>query len=60
MVVISSTLSVGPISQTLGPDGRPLGEPGSALQKSFARFAADLAWWTEAAGSQRARTPPPY
>jgi hypothetical protein len=60
MVVISSTLTVGPISQTLGASGEPLGEAGQALQKAFPRFADDLAWWTEAARSQRARKPPPY
>src|ERR1700719_4675084 len=33
MVVISSTLSVGPISQTLSADGQPLGESGRALEQ---------------------------
>ena len=60
MVVISSTLAVGPIAQTLGADGQPTGSGGEALQKAFPRFADDLAWWTEAARSQRARKPPPY
>jgi NAD(P)H-dependent FMN reductase len=60
MVVVSSTLAVGPISQTLGPDGEPIGEPGRALKKAFPRFADDLAWWTEAAKNQRNRKPPPY
>jgi NAD(P)H-dependent FMN reductase len=60
MVVISSTLTVGPIAATLDEAGAPIGEPGAALEKAFPRFADDLAWWTEAAKSQRARRPPPY
>ena len=60
MVVISSTLAVGPIAQTLDVDGRPTGAAGESLQRAFARFADDLAWWTEAAREQHARKPPPY
>jgi NAD(P)H-dependent FMN reductase len=60
MVVISSTLAVGPIAHTLSASGEPLGEAGQALQKAFPRFADDLAWWTEAARNQRARKAPPY
>jgi NAD(P)H-dependent FMN reductase len=60
MVVISSTLSVGPISQTLDPQGQPIGDAGGYLQKSFPRFADDLTWWMEAAKAQRALKPPPY
>jgi NAD(P)H-dependent FMN reductase len=60
MVVISSTLAVGPIAHTLSTSGEPIGEDGQALQKAFPRFADDLAWWTEAARSQRARKAPPY
>jgi len=60
MVVISSTLAVGPITHTLSADAVPIGEPGLALERAFPRFADDLAWWTEAARSQRARRPPPY
>jgi NAD(P)H-dependent FMN reductase len=60
MVVISSTLTVGPIAQTLDEAGEPIGEPGAALEHAFARFADDLAWWTEAAKTQRARRAPPY
>ncbi len=60
MVVISSTLAVGTISQTLDPAGKPIGTGGEALQRAFPRFADDLAWWTEAARAQRARKPPPY
>src|SRR5712672_355824 len=60
MVVISSTLAVGPISHTLSAGGEPIGEVGQGLEKAFSRFADDLAWWTEAARSQRARKAPPY
>ena len=60
MVVISSTLTVGPISQTLSATGEPIGEAGQQLQRAFSRFADDLAWWTEAAKNQRARKAPPY
>jgi NAD(P)H-dependent FMN reductase len=60
MVVISSTIAVGPISQTLSADGKPLGEGGKALEQVFPRFADDLDWWIEAAKLQRARKPPPY
>jgi NAD(P)H-dependent FMN reductase len=60
MVVISSTIAAGPISQTLSPDGKPIGEGGKALAQAFPRFADDLAWWIEAAKLQRARKAPPY
>ena len=60
MVVISSTLAVGPISQTLSADGQPLGEGGNALAQAFPRFADDLLWWMEAAKAQRERKTPPY
>jgi NAD(P)H-dependent FMN reductase len=60
MVVISSTLTVGPIGETLDADGHPLGAGGAALTRAFARFADDLAWWTQAAKAQRARSAPPY
>jgi NAD(P)H-dependent FMN reductase len=60
MVVISSTLTVGPIAQALAADGRPIGEAGKLLDHAFPRFADDLAWWTEAAKAQRTRKAPPY
>ena len=60
MVVISSTIAVGPIAQTLSADGKPTGEAGKALAQAFPRFADDLAWWIEAAKTQRARKKPPY
>jgi len=60
MVVISSTITVGPIGQTLDQHAIPQGDAGAALTKSFGRFADDLAWWTEAAKTQRAKQQPPY
>ena len=60
MVVVSSTLSVGPIAQTLSENGEPIGEAGKALAHAFPRFADDLAWWMEAAKAQRAKKQPPY
>ncbi|MBW4022330.1 MAG: NAD(P)H-dependent oxidoreductase [Proteobacteria bacterium] len=60
MVVISSTLTVGPITETLDPTGQPTGPAGQALDRSFGRFAEDLSWWTEAAKAQRERRKPPY
>jgi NAD(P)H-dependent FMN reductase len=60
MAVISSTLTVGPIADTLDADGKPIEPAGKLLDAAFPRFADDLAWWTEAAKAQHARTPPPY
>jgi NAD(P)H-dependent FMN reductase len=60
MVVISSTLTIGMIAQTLDAEGRPLGDAGKVQEQAFARFADDLSWWTEAAKAQRARQKPPY
>ena len=60
LIVISSTLAVGPIAQVLDAEGKPLGEAGQSLDRDFINFADDLAWWTEATKIQRARKPPPY
>jgi NAD(P)H-dependent FMN reductase len=60
MVVISSTIAVATIAQSLSAEGKPLGEGGKALEHSFPRFADDLDWCIEAAKSQRARKAPPY
>jgi hypothetical protein len=59
-VVISSSIAVGPIAQTLSEDGKPTGEGGKALGHAFPRFADDLVWWMEAARAQRERKKPPY
>jgi len=60
IVMVSSTIAVGPIAQTLAADGAPMGAGGETLERAFPRFADDLAWWMEAAKAQRARKPPPY
>jgi hypothetical protein len=60
MVVISSTLTVGPIGEALSEAGEPTGPGGDALAEAFPRFADDLAWWTEAAKTQRTAKKPPY
>ena len=60
MVVVSSTIAVGPIAQTLDAAAQPTGSAGDALKRSFVRFADDLAWWTDAAREQKQRRAPPY
>ncbi|GGH03769.1 FMN reductase [Glycocaulis albus] len=60
MVVISSSLAVGGIRHALDDDAKPTCEGGAALEKAFPRFAADLAWWTEAAQAQRLKSGTPY
>jgi len=60
MVVVSSTIAVGPIAQTVSAEGEPIGESGQALDRAFPRFADDLMWWVEAATAQRQRKQPPY
>jgi NAD(P)H-dependent FMN reductase len=60
MVVVSSRIAVGPIAQSLSPQGNPIGEGGKAVQAAFPRFADELTWWVEAAKVQRARKQPPY
>jgi len=60
MVVVSSTIAVGPIAQALAADGTPIGKSGESLERAFPRFADDLMWWVEAAKTQRQRRPPPY
>ena len=60
MVVISTTIAVGPIAQALSSDSKAFGEGGKALERAFPRFADDLAWWMEAAKAQRGRKTPPY
>ena len=60
MVVVSSTIAVGSIGHTFDAEGAPTGDGGSALTRAFPRFADDLAWWSEAARTQRERIAPPY
>jgi NAD(P)H-dependent FMN reductase len=60
MVVVSSTIAVGSVGQTLSADGGTTGDGGQALEQAFPRFADDLMWWVEAANAQRQRKSPPY
>jgi len=60
MVVVSSTIAVGPIAQALSVEGKATGEGGKALERSFPRFADDLTWWMEAASAQGKRRKPPF
>jgi NAD(P)H-dependent FMN reductase len=60
MIVISSSISVGQITEALDEQGNPIGDSGKYLDKSFPRFADDLVWWMEAAAAQRDRATPPY
>jgi NAD(P)H-dependent FMN reductase len=60
MVVVSSTIAVGPIGLALSAEGNPTGESGKALESAFPRFADDLMWWIEAAMMQRQRKQPPF
>jgi NAD(P)H-dependent FMN reductase len=60
MIVISSTIAVGPIGETLSAEGQPIGPGGVALERTFSRFADDLIWWIEATKAQRQRRAPPY
>jgi NAD(P)H-dependent FMN reductase len=60
MIVISSTVAVGPIADTFDADGKPIGHVGAVVQKTFHRVADDLAWWTSAARNQRQLQAPPY
>jgi NAD(P)H-dependent FMN reductase len=60
IVVVSSTVAVGPIAETLDAQGAPVGEAGRLTQKAFHRVADDLAWWTSAARNERLQKAPPY
>jgi NAD(P)H-dependent FMN reductase len=60
MIVISSTIAVGPVGETLSAEGEPTGVAGAAVEGTFPRFADDLLWWIEAASEQRKRKAPPY
>jgi NAD(P)H-dependent FMN reductase len=60
MIVVSSTVAVGPIAQTFDAEGAPIGDAGRLTKGAFARVADDLAWWASAAREQRLRQAPPY
>src|SRR5258707_6402101 len=60
MVVVSSTLAIGPIAQTLSEDGEAIGDAGKALARAVPMFADDILGWSGAAHGQRGRKEPPY
>jgi len=60
MIVVSSSITIGPVTEALDEAGAPIGESGKYLEKAFPRFADDLVWWIEAATAQRLRVAPPY
>jgi NAD(P)H-dependent FMN reductase len=60
MVVISSSLAIGPITEALDEEGNPIGASGEYLDRHFPRFVDDLTWWMDAAAAQRLRSKPPY
>ena len=60
LIVVSSSLAVGPIDEALDPRGEPIGSGGALLERAFPRFAEDLGWWAAAAKAQRAVRRPPY
>src|SRR6201995_2920953 len=45
MIVISSTIAVGPIGESLSAENEPIGHGGAAVERAFPRFADDLLWW---------------
>jgi NAD(P)H-dependent FMN reductase len=60
MNVVSSTLAVGPIQDTLNEQGEPTGGGGPSLERAMPHFVDDLIWWADAAKAQRAVRAPPY
>jgi NAD(P)H-dependent FMN reductase len=60
MVVVSSSIAIGPITEALDEEGNPIGASGEYLDHRFPRFVDDLTWWMEAAAAQRQRSKPPY
>jgi NAD(P)H-dependent FMN reductase len=60
MPAVSSTFPVPRIQQAFDEDGEPRDEFREILERNFRKFAADLAWWAEAAKAQRANGKTPY
>jgi len=60
MIVVSSSITLGPITEALDEAGEPIGTSGKYLESAFPRFADDLRWWMEASAAQRLRSTPPY
>jgi NAD(P)H-dependent FMN reductase len=59
MVVVSSSIAIGPITDALDENGKPTAS-GAYLEKAVVRFTDDLIWWIEAASAQRLKKVPPY
>lgn len=60
MSSVPSYFPVPRIRAALDESGEPQGDAAPYMEKSFAKFAADLVWWAEAAKAQRAKGAPPY
>jgi NAD(P)H-dependent FMN reductase len=60
MIVVSSSITIGPITEALDEEGNPIGASGDYLDHRFPRFVDDLTWWMEAASAQRLRSKPPF
>ena len=60
MVVVSSSISIGPITEALDENGNPIAESGRYLENAFPRLVDDLVWWMEASAAQRRHSDPPY
>jgi NAD(P)H-dependent FMN reductase len=60
MIVVSSSIAVGPIAEALDEQGTPTGKSGAYLESAFPKLTDDLVWWMEAAKAQRLRAEPPY
>ena len=60
MIVVSSSITIGAITDALDEEGRPTGASGAYLERVTPRFIEDLVWWIEATAAQRKRATPPY
>lgn len=60
MVVTSTIMTVGPISEAFDAQGEPSASMRPFLEKNFRQFAHDLHWWAEAGARQRQQVKPPY
>jgi len=57
MVVVSSTVAVGPTGRSLSAEGDPLAGAARRRARAFPRFAAALIWWV-IGEAQRQHKPP--
>ena len=61
MVVVSSTIAVGPIGQTLSAEGEPTRRERQGARSGRSRALPTIfMWWVEAGKAQRERKAPPY